>query len=224
MKKITITFKLLAVMSLAFALAACNPIENETTSASMLIVTSLLGEDMDGNTANYLESDVLYEDEAGNTSILADPAVASLTVRLLDPNSITGPSNLNSVTIERYQVSYSRTDGRSTEGVDVPYAHEGVLSTTIAVDATRDVSFTIVRAAAKAEPPLVDMHIGRDLGVLTCLAKVVFYGKDITGRAVKATGYLTIHFANYINEEPEDEPITPTTVLGNNSVAGRKIK
>jgi len=47
---------------------------------------------------------------------------------------------------------------------------------------------------------LVDLHLGRDLGVLTCLTKVVFYGKDITGRAVKATGYLTIHFANYANE------------------------
>lgn len=215
MKKITITFKLLAVISLAFALAACNPIENETTSASMLVVTNLLGEDMEGNMANYLESDVLYEDEEeGITTIYADPATASLTVRLLDPNSITGPSNLNSVTIERYQVSYSRTDGRSTEGVDVPYAHEGVLSATIAVDQTRDVSFTIVRAAAKAEPPLVDLHLGRDLGVLTCLAKVVFYGKDITGRAVKATGYLTIHFANYANESGG----------GSASAAGSKIQ
>ena len=68
MKKITLTFKLLAVISLAFALAACNPIENETTSASMLIVTNLLGEDMEGNMANYLESDVLYEDEEEGTT------------------------------------------------------------------------------------------------------------------------------------------------------------
>ena len=201
MKKLTIAIKLLAVIPLAFALVACNPIENDTTSASLLIVNSLMGEDMEGNLANYLESDVLFEDtNEGITTIYADPAVASLSVRLLDPASLTGPSHLNSVTIERYQVSYSRSDGRNTEGVDVPYAHEGVLSVTIPVDNTSDVSFTVVRAAAKAESPLVDLHQGRDLGVLTCLAKVVFFGKDITGRAIQATGYLTIHFANYSNE------------------------
>ncbi|MFC2141524.1 hypothetical protein ACFLR7_01140 [Acidobacteriota bacterium] len=200
MKKITFAIKLLAVIPLAFALVACNPIENETTSASMLIVNNLMGEDMEGNLANYLESDVLFEDpDEGITTIYADPAVASLTVRLLDPASLTGPSNLNSVTVDRYQVSYSRTDGRNTEGVDVPYAHEGSLSALISVDNSRDISFTVVRAAAKAEPPLVDLHTGRDLGVITCIAKVVFFGKDITGRAVKATGHLTIHFANYAN-------------------------
>jgi hypothetical protein len=201
MKKITTAFKLLAVIPLAFALVACNPIENETTSASMLIVDTILAEDMEGNLGNYLESDVLFEDpDEGITTIYADPGVATLTVRLLDPASLTGPSHLNSVVIERYQVSYSRTDGRNTEGVDVPYAFEGGLTQTIGVDNSLDVSFTAVRAAAKAEPPLVDLHQGRDLGVITCIAKVVFYGKDLTGRVVKATGYLTIHFANYANE------------------------
>jgi hypothetical protein len=106
MKKITFAIKFLAVIPLAFALVACNPIENETTSASMLIIDNLMGEDMEGNLANYLESDVLFEDpDEGITTIYADPAVASLTVRLLDPASITGPSNLNSVTVDRYQVS-----------------------------------------------------------------------------------------------------------------------
>jgi hypothetical protein len=77
---------------------------------------------------------------------------------------------------------------------------------------TRDVSFTVVRAAAKAEPPLVDLHVGRDAGVLTCLAKVEFFGKDLAGRTVKATGYLTIHFANFVNES------------GGGAAAGRKIQ
>jgi len=98
MKKLTIAIKLLAVIPLAFALVACNPIENDTTSASLLIVNSLMGEDMEGNLANYLESDVLFEDtNEGITTIYADPAVASLSVRLLDPASLTGPSHLNSL-------------------------------------------------------------------------------------------------------------------------------
>ena len=69
-----------------------------------------------------------------------------------------------------------------------------------------------MRAAAKAEPPLVELHVGRDTGVLTCLAKVEFFGKDQVGRAVKATGYLTIHFANFVNE----------TSGGGGEAAGRK--
>jgi len=213
MKKTTITLKIMAILPLAFALIACNPIENETTSASMLIVDVIIGESLDGDQGNYLESDVLYEDEdKGITTIYADPAVATLRATLLDPNSITGPSQLNAITLERYQVSYSRSDGRNTEGIDVPYAHEGVLTALLDIGVARDVTFTIVRAAAKAEPPLVDLHVGRDAGVLTCLAKVEFFGKDLVGRAVKASGYLTIHFANYVNES------------GGGAAAGRKIQ
>ena len=90
MKKITTVFKLLAVIPLAFAVVACNPIENETTSASMLIVETVLGEDMEGNLVNYLESDVLFEDtDKGITTIYADPGVATLAVSLLDPASLT---------------------------------------------------------------------------------------------------------------------------------------
>lgn len=213
MKKTTRTLKIMAILPLAFALIACNPIENETTSASLLVVDTIIGESLDGDQGNYLESDVLFEDEdKGITTIYADPAVATLRATLLNPNSVTGPSQYNSITIERYQVSYSRSDGRNTEGVDVPYAHEGVLTAMLDIGMTRDVSFTVVRAAAKVEPPLVDLQVGRDAGVLTCLAKVEFFGKDLAGRTVKATGYLTIHFANFVNDS------------GGGAAAGRKIQ
>jgi hypothetical protein len=201
MKKIITALKLMAVLPLALALLSCNPIENETDSASMLIVENLLGQDLEGNDANYLESDVLVEDlEAGTATITADPAIATLSARLLDPLSITGPSHLNSVTVTKYVVSYMRSDGRNTEGVDIPYGFEGQLSASIDIGSAIDVAFTIVRAAAKAEPPLVNLAEGRDAGVLTVHARVDFYGHDQTGRNVKATGYLTIHFANYVNE------------------------
>ncbi len=215
MKRTNITFKIMAILPLAFALIACNPIENETTSSSLLIVDSIVGQSLEGDEGQYLESDVLFEDEdKGITTIYADPAVASLTASLLDPISVTGPSQYNSISVEKYRVSYSRTDGRASEGVDVPYSHEGVMTVLINVGTTRDISFTIVRAAAKAEPPLVEMAEGRDTGILTCLAKVEFFGKDQAGRSVKATGYLTIHFANYVNDSGG----------GGSAAAGRKIQ
>ncbi len=221
MKKTTIAFKILALLPLAFVLIACNPIENDSRSASMLMVDNLMGEDAEGNAANYLESDVLFEDKDGNTSITADVAVASLTAQLLDPASLTGPSHLNAITISRYVVSYTRSDGRGAEGVDVPYSFDGQLSTIIEVGSTRDISFTIVRAAAKMEPPLIDLHIGRDAGVLTSHARVDFYGHDQLGQEVKATGYLTIHFANYINEVPDNPSAASRT---SDWLLGRKFQ
>ena len=108
MKKTTIAFKILALLPLVFVLFSCNSIENDTRSASMLIVDTLMGEDTEGNAANYLESDVLYVDKNLNSWVIADVAVASITARLLDPASITGPSDLNAVTITHYVVSYTR--------------------------------------------------------------------------------------------------------------------
>jgi hypothetical protein len=202
MKKTKIILMLAAVIAVAFALTACNPIENETRSASMLIVENLFGSDLEGNDSNFLESDVLYQDEK-TTTIYADHGIGRLSAQLLDPLSITGPSHLNDITVERYTVTYSRSDGRNVPGVDVPYSFDGQLSATISIGSTVDVVLTLVRAAAKMEPPLVNLHEGRDVGVLTVHAKVDFFGHDKVGHAVTATGYLTIYFANYVNEEAD---------------------
>ena len=98
------------------------------------------------------------------------------------------------------------------------------MTSVIGIGDTRDVTLTIVRAAAKMEPPLVDLHIGRDAGVLTAHARVDFYGHDQVGQEVKATGYLTIHFANYINEAPEENPDAPSAASGGSALLVRKIK
>jgi hypothetical protein len=208
MKKTTTILKILALLPLAFAVVACNSIENETQSASVLIIESILGTDLEGNDANYLESDVLYVDADGNSSVYNDAAILTVTARLLDPLSVTGPSYLNAVTLEHYVVSYPRSDGRNTQGVDVPYTFEGKLTSTISIDSTKDVAVTIVRIAGKIEPPLVNLAEGRDEAVITALAKIEVYGRDMVGKVVKASGYLTIHFANFINEAPStpEEP------------------
>jgi hypothetical protein len=52
---------------------------------------------------------------------------------------------------------------------------------------------------AKLEPPLIALADGRAEGVLTCVAKIDFYGHDMINNKVKATGYLTIYFANYVD-------------------------
>jgi len=202
MKKATSILKILVVLPLILTFFSCNPIENETTSASRLIVENLMGTSMEGEDANYLQSDVLYQDPADPTitTIYADPANVTFRAQLLDPDSVTGPSYLNDVTITRYVVTYTRSDGKNTEGVDVPYSFEGSLSVQVGIDSTASVAFIIVREVAKNERPLVDLVYGTEEGVIQTTARVDFFGHDQANRKVQATGYLTVFFANYANE------------------------
>ncbi|MCK4930838.1 MAG: hypothetical protein KAT01_01630 [Candidatus Aminicenantes bacterium] len=202
MKKLKTLFKILAILPVILLYIACNPIENDTQSASMLIVENLMGTDMEGNEGNFLQSDVIFQDpeDPEKTAIYADSAVVTFRGRLLDPNSLTGPSYYNDITVTRYIVSYIRADGRNTEGVDVPYSFEGNLSFVVPIDSAKDATFVIVREVSKLEPPLIGLHEWRDAGVIEATAKVDFYGQDQVGNTIKATGYLTIFFANYANE------------------------
>ncbi|MGD2295223.1 MAG: hypothetical protein PVF22_05245 [Candidatus Aminicenantes bacterium] len=193
MTKTTTVLKTSFLVSLLAFFISCNPIENKTLSNSMLVIVSLTGSDIEGNTANYLQSDVLTSD----SSVTADPATVTLKAQLLNPNPANGASQFNSIMVTRYAVSYFRVDGKNTEGVDIPYSFEGHMSALIEIDEVVEVSFIIVREVAKLEPPLIDLHEGRGDGVLQVRAKVDFYGHDLANKTVKATGYLTIFFANY---------------------------
>lgn len=198
MEKTKNSLKILAILSAVFLLFSCNPLENETESASLLVVQSITGTDIDGNTANYLQSDVQRVDEqTGQSYVIADVAKATLKVSLLDPSSTAQSSQYNSVAINRYVVSYSRSDGLNTPGVDIPYSFEGTLSILIDVGSSAVISLIVVREVAKLEPPLINLHEGGEEGVLQVTAKVEFYGQDMANNKVKAIGYLNIFFANY---------------------------
>jgi len=195
------TIRVLVLAALAFALAACNPLENETLSMSQLIVLSLKGLDAAGKAADYIQSDVLYENPTtGATSIIADIATASLTAKMLDPDPITGISPYADVQLTGYTVTFYRADGHNTPGVDVPYPFEGNLNTLVKVGSTTAVGFVIVRESAKQESPLIDiLQSGSRAEVFTATAQVDFYGHDLTGAEVKATGFISVTFANYAN-------------------------
>jgi hypothetical protein len=196
MNTIKKTFRMALVLTAFLALYSCNPVEDDSRSASILRVENILGTDVEGKSGNFLQSDVLMS--AG--SVRADTATATLRTGTLDPDPLLGTSQYNDVVVTRYLVSYSRTDGRNTPGVDVPYPFEGSLSTVIRAGATASISFVIVREAAKLEQPLIRLVEVTEEQVLTCTAKVEFYGHDMVNKTVKATGYLTIYFANYADD------------------------
>lgn len=195
---------MITILSFGFLLFSCNPIEDEGQSDSLLVVLNLTGTDIEGNVVNFLQSDVVIIDPAtGLPSVAADAAKVSLTAKLIDPSPPVTVSQYNSITVNRYAVTYIRSDGENRQGVDVPYSFEGSLSTLIDIDSIVEVSFVIVREVAKVEPPLLNLREGRGEGVLQVTAKVDFYGQDMVKNNVKATGYLTIFFANYVDKEEE---------------------
>lgn len=204
MKKTKNIFKITVILTAVIFLLSCSTTEDDSQSNSQLIILGIEGKDYEGATADYLQSDVIV-----GTTIFADPATANLTVKLVNPSplgslELLGTSQYNAITVKRYVVTYllptdsDNPDYRlSVPGVDTPYAFEASMTLQIDVDATEAVSFIIVREVAKAEPPLLGLYYGGGEGVLEVKARVDFYGQDLSGNWVEATGFLTIFFANY---------------------------
>ena len=202
MRKMKNWLKILVIVPSIFLLFSCNPIEDDTRSDSVLLVLRIMGMDIEDNAVDFLQSDVvMINQDTGAGTVAADSAKVTLTAQALDPAPWLGTSYYNDIFVTHYVVTYSRSDGKSQEGVDVPYSFDGSMSAMVAIDTQTDVNFVVVRAVAKLEPPLVNLATGRGEGELKTTARIDFYGHDTTGNNVKATGYLTVFFANYITEE-----------------------
>ena len=76
-------------------------------------------------------------------TIFNDNGRVTLSLVMKDP-AVT-PSNLNAVTFTHYRVTYRRTDGRNTEGVDVPYSFDSGVSLTVLNDTAVSVGFELDR-------------------------------------------------------------------------------
>ncbi len=202
MRKMKNWLKILVIVPALFSLFSCNPIEDDSKSDSVLLVVNILGTDVEQNDVNFLQSDVVTIDgQSGEATVSDDAVTATLMAQTLDPDPLLGTSYNNDIYVTRYVVSFSRTDGNNQEGVGVPYSFEGSLTTRVGIDSQTDVSFILVRAVSKLEPPLINLREGRGEGVLKTTAKIDFYGHDTLGNNVKATGYISVYFANYVDKE-----------------------
>ncbi len=202
MKRIKNSLKITAILCVFFFLLSCNPLEDDSTSSSMLLILNINGTTFEGDDVSFHHSDVVQVDpDTGAPGVRADSATVTLQAKLLNPEPLVPQaSQYTSIVVTRYVVSYSRSDGQNTPGVDVPYSFEGSLSTLIEIDETVDISFVMVREVAKFEPPLLDLRDGGDELVIQTTATIDFYGHDLVNNAVKATGYLSIFFADFVDE------------------------
>jgi hypothetical protein len=197
MNKTLTLLKVLAAAAAVLALAGCNALSRNTDSNSTIIIQSLQGTTYDGQTAAFLQSDVLASDGL----VHADAATANIVIRLINPNSPDGPSQFNDVVLTSYRVTYELPTSPGTPGTDVPLPFDGNFSTVLCkVDTETEVPFIVVLEAAKLAAPLSAL-IGTT-NVIQTKAKIEIFGHDLSNREVTTTGYLTIYFADYQDSAP----------------------
>ena len=196
----------MAALALAALAAGCGNLAQQGRSPVQLVILSLQGapgQESDELGA-VLHSDVLdhfEEDDVCFSTLFSDPGQVTMSLVLKDqgvPGTTAEPSALNAVTINRYRVSYRRADGRNTPGVDVPFGFDGAVTFTVPADGNVSSGFELVRVIAKRENPLAPLVTNGN--GMTVLADVTFFGSDLAGNAVQATGSIQVEFANWGDE------------------------
>jgi hypothetical protein len=190
------------------SLASCGGELLSTGRAPMLLVVEGMEATAGGGGATsgaFLLSDVvtLVDDTVNGVkvkvpTIFDDSATATIRSVAKNPDATTTP--INGITLTRYHVSFRRTDGRATPGVDVPYSFDGGLGISIPPDGSASVAFEIVRHQSKLEPPLKNLAGGGGLGFISTIAEITFYGHDQNGNEVTVTGRIDVQFGDFADK------------------------
>ncbi len=183
-RRSTATLGAALAVTAALALGGCSAAYVEGDTASVLLLIESIA-----------EGTPLLSDVRGENGVIVNCQIdVTLTARPKNPN---GPVGLSEdVRVQRYTVSYRRSDGRGVQGVDVPYTISG--NTTALVTAggtsTTEIAIDLVRHQAKLEPPLSNIT---GLQVVTMFADVTVSGQTVSGKAVTAAGSAQVTFADF---------------------------
>jgi hypothetical protein len=137
--------------------------------------------------------------------VTADIVIVTVVNRSKNPGVLV-PQIPLAIIMERYEVVYTRSDGRNVPGVDVPYAISGPLNG--ALDAATsgeslDLPVEVVRIQQKLEPPLRNLRgpqvdtLGGTAIAMTVVAEVTVYGRTTVGQVVSDSAQLQIDFADF---------------------------
>jgi len=152
-----------------------------------------------GSFETLLQSDVLTKG-----GVLEDLGRVTLHIAMKDVTATTGtePTANNVITVNRYHVDFVRADGRSTQGVDVPYSFDGAVTGTIGPEST-SLTFSLVPVQRKLEAPLLALRNQGGAIAILSIANVTFYGFDQTGNTVSVRGSITVNFADWADADSD---------------------
>ena len=188
----------IVILTLAVASASCGSTVRQGTGTSFLIVNELefaRGNEPETFSANLLSDVITVVDDV--PTFFNDLGRVTFSLGLKDPGpagSPTQPTQNQFITVDRYNVRFFRADGRTTQGVDVPYEFDGAFTVTVG-SSQAEAGFTIVRNIAKREAPLQALRTNGL--ILSTIAEITFYGRDQTGHEVVATARTSVDFANF---------------------------
>jgi hypothetical protein len=190
-----------AVAGLALAAlgaSACgSATAREGTASSYLVILNLEASATGSDEFDH----VLASDVRTHGGTIEDDGRVRMTAAMRDVTNPNAPTSNNAITVNRYRVTYRRSDGRNTPGVDVPYAFDGAVTFTVAPGDTQSVPFNLVRVQAKEESPLRALAGNGGAMVISTLADVTFYGRDQAGRDASVTGTIGVNFADWADPE-----------------------
>jgi hypothetical protein len=194
--------KLSVLIIALLVMAGCVAKENDSTSASFLVLKSLTGKDLSGTDG----STTVFSDVSIDNSIINDNGVASVTTLTYNPLEDSEEHDITfymNVIVDQIDVEFMRTDGQNVEGVDVPYRFTQPMTMLVPVDGIVDIPFVLISHLAKLEAPLLALReVPSREFILKLVAKVTLHGKDLGGhRVVPVSGYLSVWCANFADAE-----------------------
>jgi hypothetical protein len=180
----TMGMGLALALALGLGLAGCSAdyVTNSQASVNLIIMSINGGAQLDSDVRNGADSSVVCQNQV------------DVQVTALNKNPNGAAEDVSTVILESYQVTYARSDGRGTEGIDIPYRITGTLTQAVPVGTNVTFALEVVRRQAKLEPPLSNIF---QTTILTVFADVTLYGKTVSGQQVSASGRLQIDFADF---------------------------
>jgi hypothetical protein len=178
---------------LAALAAGCGEFIRQDRAPVTLVIDSLVAAPGASQTfGGTLQSDVVTGGGVFNDS-------GRVTIRIVMKDVTVTPSPINTVTINRYRVTFRRSDGRNTPGVDVPYPFDSALNFSVGPSGST-AGFELVRHIAKNEAPLAALRDTPTLVnwlILSTVADITFYGRDQAGNELSVTGSIGVQFGDF---------------------------
>lgn len=170
-----------AVFLLAFTSLSCKTASEISTSGATLVMQRLVALNAAGDESDVLEIELgsAIMREAEGVATVVNPAGTEVSDQV--------------VILSRYRVSWIRDDGRAQQGLDVPYAFEGMLDAVVGPSDVVSLRLIIVRALALTEPPFVQFAGGSETLDMRGILRVTLSGRDQSGTSLSVTGEIPFH-------------------------------
>jgi hypothetical protein len=175
--------------------AGCGEFIRQDRTSGILVIDALEAASGGQETPTFtgtLQSDVL------TGGVFND--VGRVTLRVISKDLAHPIRPTNTVTITRYLVTFRRTDGRNTPGVDVPHPFDSAVTFTVgSASAGTSMGFELIRHVAKLEAPLLALRTNPV--IISTVADVTFFGRDQAGRETSTTGSIGVQFGNFADPD-----------------------